>query len=384
MNILILSPKFHPIIGGGETFVLNSAKKLHEHGENVTVGVKPIAERNMSDYPFSVCEIDGLCDDKMDIIRAVAGVQELLDSSNFDVIHVHGYFALLIVGLCDTRDSRVVVSIHSTPVWGERIVGGMGSFKTELNFARKVLDLANPSVLTAANEVYSSAALKIAQERVPVVEIPYPVDAEYFKSSNRSLRNQIGLTDDDILLTTPSRIIERKGIKEAVFALSELPENFYLALPAAHQPLDTNYWQSICSTNTFKKVQHRIWIPKKKFLYNEMSSLYGATDIIVMPSYYEGAPVATVEAMTSGKPFVGADSQGINSFIRSMENGVLVPKKAIGQLANAIRDLSQDKKLQQQLSQQAQTDIMYLDWDRQLPKLLSLYSQSRIEAEVSA
>jgi glycosyltransferase involved in cell wall biosynthesis len=60
-----------------------------------------------------------------------------------------------------------------------------------------------------------------------------------------------------------------------------------------------------------------------------MPAVYGATDIVAMPSYYEGAPVATVEAMASGKPFVGADSQGINGFINHRGNGLLVPQKNV-------------------------------------------------------
>ncbi len=60
MNILIVSPKFHPVIGGGETYVLNSAKLLHKAGVSVSVAVEPNRERNTKDYPFRVYEINGL------------------------------------------------------------------------------------------------------------------------------------------------------------------------------------------------------------------------------------------------------------------------------------------------------------------------------------
>ncbi len=77
------------------------------------------------------------------------------------------------------------------------------------------------------------------------------------------------------------------------------------------------------SSQIFQRVKRRLIIPSKEFQYFDMPRLYAACDIVAMPSYYEGAPVATVEAMASGKPFVGADSQGINSFIRHNENGLL-------------------------------------------------------------
>lgn len=54
----------------------------------------------------------------------------------------------------------VVVSVHSTPVWGVRIVGGMGNFETELSFARHVISMVRPKLLIAANDVYAEAAVK--------------------------------------------------------------------------------------------------------------------------------------------------------------------------------------------------------------------------------
>ena len=94
-----------------------------------------------------------------------------------------------------------------------------------------------------------------------------------------------------------------------------------------------------------------------------------------MPSYYEGAPVATVEAMSTGKPFVGADSQGINGFIRHGENGLLVPSKDSHELAMAILKLGENARLGKRLATQARKDIAWLVWDKQLPVLLKLYSE---------
>ena len=146
-----------------------------------------------------------------------------------------------------------------------------------------------------------------------------------------------------------------------------------LCLPGAVNPLDKIYWSSIRSSTVYQRVQHRVLLPKRQFLYNDMPLLYAASDIIAMPSYYEGAPVATVEAMASGKPFVGADSQGINSFIRNNENGLLVPKKSTRELSAAIQLLAQNKVLCEKLSTQAFSDITHLSWGIQLPRLIDVY-----------
>jgi len=373
LNLLIISPKFHPIIGGGETYVLNSAKRLHEFGWEISVAIEPNSKRNLKDYPFKVYELEGLSDSNLNVINATSSLNALINQINPDLIHAHGYFALLAAGLCNLINIPILALIHSTPVWGSRIIGGMDSFEAELDFARSVLDLSEPKLLTAANAVYAEAAKKIAEGRVSVKVLPYPVDLDFFgQKSNVHLRRSMGLKNDDQLIVVPSRVIRRKGIKEAILALDLIPDNFYLCILGAVDPLDKNYWDEICSDSVFRKVRDRVIVPKQEMLYEDMPLLYGACNIIAMPSYYEGAPVATVEAMASGKAFVGADSQGINSFIRNEVNGLLVPQENPVELAKAIKRLAEDPDLQKRLASQARKDILYLSWSNQLPNLVKI------------
>jgi glycosyltransferase involved in cell wall biosynthesis len=374
MHVLVVSPKFHPVIGGGETYALNSVKRLHDAGITVSVAVEPHADRRRADYPFPVYEIAGLSDSSLNVISAPSGLYRLLRQTKPDILHVHGYFGLLAVALSNADKLPILASIHSTPVWGERIIGGMQSFEAELQFARGVIDAAKPNLLTAANEVYADAAKKVAEGRAPVKVLPYPVDVTFFfRPKDWQTREEFGLSGDDRLILTPSRIIERKGIFEVVRALRLLPSNYYLCLPGAVEPLDKEFWRSVCMSEAYRAVRKRILIPKRKITYDDMPLLYAASDIVAMPSYYEGAPVATVEAMASGRPFVGADSQGINSFIRHEKNGLLVPKKDANALAQAILRLDENKSLQQRLTMQARHDIEYLSWERQLPLLIDSY-----------
>jgi glycosyltransferase involved in cell wall biosynthesis len=252
----------------------------------------------------------------------------------------------------------------------------MDSFEAELGFARSVLELAKPELLTAANDVYAVAAEKIVQGKTPVRVLPYPVDIDYFaEETDRSMRQELNVRAEEILILVPSRIIERKGIREAVYALAELPEGFHLCLPGAFEPLDTDFWKSITVSTEYKKVKDRVHIPSRKLQYNVMPRLYAACDIVAMPSYYEGAPVATVEAMASGKPFVGADSQGINGFIKDGINGSLVPAKDPSALALAIRQAAADMTRSLELARHAQDDIDWLSWNQQLPQVKAVYQE---------
>lgn len=374
MKILIVSPKFHPIIGGGETFVLHKAQQLHANNHDVHLAVEPHPDRDISSYGFGVTEINGLSDNSLNILSATDGLYNLIKDFNPDIIHVHGYFAQLAISLANDN-KPVITSIHSTPVWGERIIGGMSGFDQEKLFAQNILTKTKPSVVTAANDVYEVAAKKLSNGVVPVIVFPYPIlDIFYQKHDASEFRNKFRLKDSDILLTLPSRIIERKGIKEAVDALALLPQNYYLCIPCASEPLDKKYWQVIKKSEAFLTNTDRILIPNTRILPEKMPLLYAASNMVIMPSYYEGAPVATVEAMASSRPFIGADAQGINGFIRNNENGLLVPMKDSHKLAQAIQKLGQDKELQLRLGKQAAKDAQRLSWKVQLPKLVKIYT----------
>lgn len=374
MRILVVSPKFHPVIGGGETFALNSIKYFKAVGMKTAVAVEPHSARNPDGYPFPVYEIEGLSDTKLDVVKASAALYRLIEQLHPDVIHAHGYFALLALSLANHTQIPIVASIHSTPVWGKRIVGGMDDFGAELNFVRSILDAAQPEVLTAANDVYARAAKRIVEGRKTHVKVfPYPIDIHRFHNGNvPTLRSKYNLNPTDCLILTPSRIIERKGIREIIGAIGHLPDNYYLFLPAAADPLDRKFWSSIIEDPSYMRAADRIIIPPRPILYDDMPLLYAASDVIAMPSYYEGAPVATVEAMASGKPFIGADSQGINGFIRHGSNGMLVPPRSIIPLAEGVRRLYEDKPLSLALANQAYQDIQTLSWETRLPQLVEI------------
>lgn len=374
MKILVVSPKFYPVVGGGETFVLHSMEQLYIAGHDVSIAVEPHHDRRLEIFPYGVYEIEGLSDVRLDTVMAADGLYKLIKQLKPEIIHVHGYFGLLAIALANINNIPIIVSIHSTPVWGERIIGGMSSFKQELFYTKQIIALAKPKIMTAANDVYARAAKKINHTLTNIQVFPYPLLSSYFEEHDRNkYREELRLCSDDVLITVPSRIVERKGIREAVEALSFLPKEYKLCLPCAVAPLDKRYWTSIVKGKAFKNVKNRIIIPELPILPSQMPDLYAATDVVVMPSYYEGAPVATVESMASRKPFVGTDCQGINGFISSGKNGLLVSPKSVQPLANAIQNIWDDKELQKRCVVQAYNNVRKIDWKYQLPVLIELY-----------
>ena len=78
-----------------------------------------------------------------------------------------------------------------------------------------------------------------------------------------------------------------------------------------------------------------------------------ASDIYVMTSKFEGIPITTIEAMASGVPAILYDVPGLRDFNAERECAELIPED-YGLLAKEIIALSQDKRLQSELTANAQ------------------------------
>ena len=64
-----------------------------------------------------------------------------------------------------------------------------------------------------------------------------------------------------------------------------------------------------------------------------------AADVFVLPSYREGTPRATLEAMAMAKPIITTDSPGCRETVREGINGYMVPVRDPASLASAMAKL---------------------------------------------
>jgi glycosyltransferase involved in cell wall biosynthesis len=76
---------------------------------------------------------------------------------------------------------------------------------------------------------------------------------------------------------------------------------------------------------------------------NDIPDLLALADIFVMPSLFEGLPMALLEAMTAGKAIVASATSGIPEAIESGREGLLVSPGDVGALARALQLLLTDE-----------------------------------------
>src|SRR5699024_4788815 len=83
----------------------------------------------------------------------------------------------------------------------------------------------------------------------------------------------------------------------------------------------------------------------------DVPALLAASDLLVLPSLYEGLPNVVLEAMRFRKPVIATAAPGTTEVVEDGETGLLVPLRKPTELARAIRRVIEDPSLANRLGE---------------------------------
>jgi|GEM_PF-134369 len=108
----------------------------------------------------------------------------------------------------------------------------------------------------------------------------------------------------------------------------------------------------------------------------EISRVYNASDIFVLPSLEDNFPNTVLESMSCGTPVVGFETGGIPEAIENEKTGCIVPLKNTFVLAEAIVELLTDDEKRQQMGRQARQAVENkYSLEHQAERYLKLYDE---------
>lgn len=107
---------------------------------------------------------------------------------------------------------------------------------------------------------------------------------------------------------------------------------------------------------------------------HETERLLRASDVLLMPSYFEGMPLAVLEAMSFGVPTVGFDIQG--TVAAAGQSGLFAASGDVDGCAAAVVRVIADRMLRRRLSQIAFTRASQLTWAATAERTLAAYEHA--------
>ncbi|MFQ5644671.1 MAG: glycosyltransferase family 4 protein, partial [Thiogranum sp.] len=193
----------------------------------------------------------------------------------------------------------------------------------------------------------------------PVEVIPNGVDLQRFKppgggTEHRELRRDLGISEDDFLVTTVGAVIPRKGCD----LLLEAWQNIAARFPSAHLALigprtDLQDPKLAAFRDRLEALQQASPAPQNVHFVGEVAKVetyMRATDVFVLPSDREGMPNSVLEAMASRIPVVVTPFTGLSDDLGNPGRHFLLAERDAGKLADAILGLLTNPELRAELA----------------------------------
>lgn len=160
----------------------------------------------------------------------------------------------------------------------------------------------------------------------------------------RELRERLGLNPDARIISVVATFKAQKGQRYLLEAASTLVKDFpdLKILFVGDGELRNDL---VAKTNALN-LEHNIDFLGTRL---DVPELLSASDMFVLPSLWEGLPMALVEAMASSLPIVATDVSGSKQAILPGKTGMLVPPGDVQELAKAIYYLLSNPDIAEQM-----------------------------------
>ena len=186
---------------------------------------------------------------------------------------------------------------------------------------RQQFELATKMQLTATN------TFRVIRNGVTV---PGPLTPE----QRADLRRQLELPDDATVMGMIARLAPQKGVGtflECAARLAKADERvlFVLIGSGPEEEQTRQRLKALGLRDRFRLLGHR----------DDAEQLYGAFDLLVLSSLYEGLPYVLLEGMACGLPIVATDVLGTSELIEDGVSGRLVPPGDAVKMADCLQEL---------------------------------------------
>lgn len=350
-------------VGGAEDLVVAIVKGLDPERFDVqaaTIGPAGVIGKELRRAGYQVHSL-GLDIRDVPDLKIVFRLRRLLRDLRPDVLHTHlyhpnyyGRLAALGLGL-----KGVVASVHNV--------------YTRTKFHRRVwnflLGWTTDCILAVSPAVFHDILVydAVRRSRLRLLANGINLAALAVPESREEAKAQLGVAG--LCLGTVGRLEEQKGHAFLLQALPALVAEFGEAtlLLAGDGRLRPTLEQQARDLG----VAHHV-----RFLgtRRDIPTIYRALDVFVLPSRWEGLPLALLEAMGAGLPVVATGVGGVKDVIRDGVNGRLVPPRNPEALAAAVMEIVRRPDRGQVLGDQARNTVKeHYSQEAMLEKLAALY-----------
>ncbi|MCR1840692.1 PssE/Cps14G family polysaccharide biosynthesis glycosyltransferase [Murimonas intestini] len=268
--------------------------------------------------------------------KAYLKLHELIHKDTFDIIHIHMsykgsfYRKFYVTKLCKKYNKKVIIHLH-----GSEFIDFFNSSGMKRKAQIKELFTIADSIIVLGEDWKKFICSLAPKANVEVINnaIALPDIAEKTIGKRRTL----------LFL---GALIKRKGVCDLLKAIKNITEegiiNFQLLIAGAGEE-ETKLKDFVRINKLEDQVKFLGWITKA-----QKPEILKSSDVLVLPSYNEGLPIAILEAMSYGLPIISTKVGCIAEAV--IDNGFLIDPGNVELLTDYLKLLIADDNLLLEMS----------------------------------
>ena len=333
--------------GGAEWLLLHLAEELRNRGHHIV----PVGPKRGLGWLREKFYDHGFEPRDFDIRRPVdwrcaRDMIHMLQEANVDVVHSHE-FTMAVYGALAARRLRIphVITLHGnqemTAVWRRRM-----ALRWAFRRSKVVTAVSRVTAQQIEHDLgLTNGTIKVIRNGVPRVD-----------GNARDVRKELGILEEELLILATGNLDRRKGHMVLLQALEGLPPEgsppWRMVIACGRGGPEREALEAFATEHGFRE---RLSILSQR---DDIPDLLAAADIFVMPSLWEGLPLALLEAMLAGKAIVASATAGIPEAITTGDHGLLVPPGDVGALRLSLQQVLRDEEFRDTLGGRARAQAL--------------------------
>lgn len=306
------------------------------------------------------------------LTKATAKVKLVVESGNYDIVHVHTPIAAFITRFAlrnsnpETRPT-IIYTAHGFHFHrnGQSLFNRL--FLTLEKRAARWTDV----LITINHEDYLAAVENklLAKENV-YLSPGIGIDPFIYKkpASGSSIKCELNLPDNAVLLLCISEFTKNKRHPDQIRALKELNrKDVHLLLAGVGKTMPSV--QKLAIDLELKNQVHFLEFR------DDIPALIREAQAVLLTSQREGFPRSVLEAFSGGTPVIGTTARGTKDLLEN-QCGLLVPIGDVNSLATAIATILADQQLVSELTRNATDKLRNYTLDEVLAIHTTIYSDA--------
>lgn len=275
-------------------------------------------------------------------LKGYRDMKQVIDSGHYDIIWtnepVMGVVTRLAARKARKKGTKVLYMVH-----GFHFFSGSPKKNWIMYYPIEKFMASKADVIVTVNYEDYIRAQKFNVKRVEYIHgIGINTERLTQRAREKNIRKELGLAEEDFIILSIGELNENKNQKTIVKAMAKLKDSsIYYILCGKGDRLD-------CLRNQVKEAG----LEKNVFFLGyrkDVVDICSQADVYVMPSYREGLPIASLEAMYCGLPLLTSSIRGLVDVMENGRSGYMYSPDDYNGFAEGIKKLKANPNLRYQM-----------------------------------